>query len=240
MISGRIPHEIVGPARSVDPRGGISPPSVLESALRQVRVGTAAGLLPLLDQGGPYEALQMDRARGGRTCGCPRDHRHCCRREPASRRRRVHGDGARLGSAGGRARYRSEPRQRLGGVGGPDDALVGRQQRNRHLDALRRSRDALPAAAERAARRHGPGCADRHGLLRRRAVPRPERGGDGAREVHLRDRGRHDRRLASGHGSDGDGLRRFEVGRRLQGPRDRGRLALRDRLPQRPRGHHRR
>ena len=36
-------------------------------------------------------------------------------------------------------------------------------------------------------------------------------------------------------GADGS-----EVGSRLQGPRDRGRLALRDRLPQRPRGHLRR
>ena len=62
---------------------------------------------------------------------------------------------------------RSEPRQRLGHLGRPDDAVVGRQQGHRHLDALRRSRDALPAAAGRAARREVPGGADRHGLLRR-------------------------------------------------------------------------
>ena len=183
----------------------------------------------------------MDRARGGRSCGCPRDRRHCCRREPASRRRHIHRDAARLGSAGRRTRHRSEPRQRLGRLGGPDDALVGRQQRNRHLDALRRSRDALPAAAERAARRQGPGRADRHGLLRRHAVPRPERGGDGARRNSSSPpRPARSRAGLRARRHDGDGLRRLEVGRRLQGPRDRRRLALRDRLPQRPRGHHRR
>ena len=56
----------------------------------------------------------MDCARGGRTRGCPRDRRHCCRRGPAPRRRLVHGDAARLGSGRGAPVHRSEPRQRAG------------------------------------------------------------------------------------------------------------------------------
>ncbi len=98
----------------------------------------------------------------------------------------------------------------------------------------------FPPPPARAARRHGAGRPDRNRVLRRDAVPGLEWNGDGAGEVHLRHRGRHDRRLASGHDAHGDRLRRLQVGRRLQGPRDCRRLAVRDRLPQRPSGHHRR
>src|SRR4029079_5692236 len=56
MISGRIPHEVVVRARSVDPRVGFVPPRARESAARRVRVGTEAGGVPLLDQGGPLKA----------------------------------------------------------------------------------------------------------------------------------------------------------------------------------------
>ena len=178
---------------------------------------------------------------GAALARCPRDRRHRCRRKPAPQQRCIHGDAARVRPARRRARSptrtSSTPgasrrvRRRRGGS--PTTAPIPRRSTTQRE---RPSRHRPPGRSSSRSRARRPGtvfyggtqCSVSNGTT---MVPG---------EVHLRDGVRHDSRLASGHGLDGHRLRRLEVGRRLQGPRDRGRLALRDRLPQRPGGHRRR
>ena len=131
-----------------------------------------------------------------------------------------------------RRRYRRLAGQRLGPERGPDDAVVGGQQRHQHLDALQRRR--LEGGAHRRGRRWPDGHrVQRQAHRLRRQPERQER----RRPLPVRDRGRDDPRLDAGCQRHDGGRRCRPLGGRrgLQGPRRRERPAVRDRLPQRPR-----
>ena len=120
-------------------------------------------------------------------------------------------------------------------------AVVGRQQRQRHRDALHRRRHRAVA------HRVGPRLADGSGVLRRRQIhrlrhARPQRAG----ALHLRRRGRHRLGVVAGRAAAAAveagvrHVRRQRRGRRLQGARHRHRpprahAPVRHRLPQRAR-----
>ena len=223
-ISGRIPHEVVACRRSVDP------PIRRQSGFRRARVGAGGGRSAHLDEGGPMKRVRWIALVGAALAVALTTAGTAAGSNQHGKGGGYAVTGARFRPARRRADHRSEPRQRLGHLGRPDDPLVGLQRGHRHLDALRRGRHALPAAAQRAARREGPRWPDRPGLLRRDEVPRSQRHGERDGALHLRHARRHDPGLAPGHGRHGDRRRRLEVGRRLHRPRGRGRLAVRGRL----------
>ena len=224
MISGRIPHEVVARGRSVDP------PTRWQTGARRARVGAGAGL-PALDQGGPMKrsrwialtaaALAVALVTTGTAAGASRHHPgdaytvHAARLRPGRRR----------------ADDRSEPRQRLGHLGRPGDAVVGREQRHR-----------TPRRSTTGGTRFPPPPTARSSSASR--ALRPARSSTAARSCSVSNgttmvpakfifatEARHDPGLAARHGRDRHRRRRLQVGRGLQGPRDRRRLALRDRLP---------
>ena len=165
-------------------------------------------------------------------CGCTHARPRCrhCRRPHA---------GERLFRAEPRLRHRVDgaddrlvARERMGALGGSDDAVVDVEQRNEHDDALQRQRRQAGADRRRPGRPDGHRV-QRHGGRLRRDAERQDRLG----AVPVLDRGRHDPRLVSERERDDRDPRRrpLEPGRRLQGPRHDERPAVRDRLPQRPR-----
>ena len=197
--SGRIPHEVVARSAFCRPQGWVFPPRAGESAVRRVRVGTGCGVLPAPRRRRPNEALPS----GSRSRG---PHSRLPSRLPAPLPARASIDGGGtytvtpLVSDQAGVAPTTDPNLVNGwGISaGPDDALVGRQQRHRHLDALRRGGEPLPAAAHRAARR----------ARSRAARPAPsstaatqflglQRHGDGAARSSSSPRVRHDPGLAA-------------------------------------------